>query len=194
MPIPGAHNRAAADSTHSAFPATYPPLGAIVPPGFFMRLPAMRSAPCTKREHEPELISELISTPFHLVQHMQKWKESMTSGHGGKKMEDQKHLTSARIIFGLFELSSPVTKEIKEGPAKIPQRWAPKSPQTRHSSCPQPPHTLDSEPAKPAACKGNSQDQTSDPFPKTWAPSDVGWCTLKKKNRRDLPWSSQSLA
>jgi hypothetical protein len=74
-------------------------------------------------------------------------------------MEDQKHLTSARIIFGLFELSSPVTKEIKERAAKIPQQWVPKSPQTRHSSCPQPPHTLDSEPAKPAAYKGNSQDQ-----------------------------------
>jgi hypothetical protein len=37
----------------------------------------------------------------------------MTSVHGGKKMEDQKHLTSARIIFGLFELSSPVTKKSK---------------------------------------------------------------------------------
>jgi len=112
----------------------------------------------------------------------------MTSGHGGKKMEGRPETSDlCKNHFWAIELSSPVTKEIKDRAAKIPQRWVPKSPQTRHSSCPQPPHTLDSEPAKPAAYKGNSQDQTSDPFPKTWAPSDVGWCTWKKKNRSDLP-------
>ena len=45
IPIPGAHSRAAAASTHSLFPATYPPHGAMVPPGFLIKLPAMRSAP-----------------------------------------------------------------------------------------------------------------------------------------------------
>lgn len=44
-PRPGAERRAAAASTHVLFPATYPPQGAIVPPGFFIKLPAIKSAP-----------------------------------------------------------------------------------------------------------------------------------------------------
>lgn len=45
IPSPGADRRAAAASTHFFLPATYPPHGATVPPGFFIRLPAIRSAP-----------------------------------------------------------------------------------------------------------------------------------------------------
>lgn len=48
-PRPGAERRAAAAFTHFSFPATYPPHGAIVPPGFFIKLPAIRSAPCLTR-------------------------------------------------------------------------------------------------------------------------------------------------
>ena len=44
-PKPGADRRAAAASTQVFLPATYPPQGAIVPPGFFIRLPAIKSAP-----------------------------------------------------------------------------------------------------------------------------------------------------
>lgn len=46
-PSPGADKRAAAALTHASFPATYPPHGAMVPPGFFIRLPAIKSAPYT---------------------------------------------------------------------------------------------------------------------------------------------------
>jgi len=44
-PKPGADRRAAAASTQVFLPAIYPPQGAIVPPGFFIRLPAIKSAP-----------------------------------------------------------------------------------------------------------------------------------------------------
>lgn len=46
-PSPGADKRAAAALTHASIPATYPPHGAMVPPGFFIRLPAIKSAPYT---------------------------------------------------------------------------------------------------------------------------------------------------
>lgn len=50
-PRPGAERRAAAAATHFFLPATYPPHGAIVPPGFFIKLPAIRSAPCDQQHH-----------------------------------------------------------------------------------------------------------------------------------------------
>ena len=43
--MPGAVKRQAAASTNSAFPAKYPPAVAIVPPGFLMSDPAIKSAP-----------------------------------------------------------------------------------------------------------------------------------------------------
>lgn len=48
IPSPGADKRAAAAFTHISFPATYPPHGAMVPPGFLIKLPAIKSAPYTK--------------------------------------------------------------------------------------------------------------------------------------------------
>lgn len=44
-PKPGADKRAAAAFTNLSRPATYPPQGASVPPGFFIKLPAIKSAP-----------------------------------------------------------------------------------------------------------------------------------------------------
>ncbi|EJW96811.1 hypothetical protein EVA_15081 [gut metagenome] len=43
--MPGQVKRCAHFSTRSARPATYPPVGAIPPPGFLIKLPTIRSAP-----------------------------------------------------------------------------------------------------------------------------------------------------
>ena len=44
-PIPGAVKRYEDNSTKSFLPTIYPPVGAIPPPGFFIKEPAMISAP-----------------------------------------------------------------------------------------------------------------------------------------------------
>lgn len=70
-PSPGAERRAAAASTHLLFPATYPPHGAMVPPGFFIKLPATRSAPC----------AQLCLISLLKKKHVQKIWESVTHDH-----------------------------------------------------------------------------------------------------------------
>lgn len=57
-PKPGADKRAAAASTQTFFPATYPPQGAMVPPGFFIKLPAIKSAPW-KAPLEAQMIPQI---------------------------------------------------------------------------------------------------------------------------------------